>query len=155
MAFSSSKSSKFICTGSCVNFCSCRFDGTGYDAELVNLMQRDILQRKPNVHWGDIAGARLKLPVILCIPFCRLERSEKVAGRSSRPAASHARFFQRHSTAVEGRDDDWTSRNGKDDAGESSGHSTLRLDWNDFDVVGMRHHLLQCDASKFDVQMAR
>ncbi|XP_054921715.1 katanin p60 ATPase-containing subunit A-like 1 isoform X2 [Dermacentor andersoni] len=32
-----------------------KFDCTGYDHELVELLERDILQRNPNVRWDDIA----------------------------------------------------------------------------------------------------
>lgn len=33
-----------------------RFDGSGYDKDLVEALERDILQKNPNVHWSDIAG---------------------------------------------------------------------------------------------------
>ncbi|XP_029197851.2 katanin p60 ATPase-containing subunit A-like 1 isoform X1 [Acropora muricata] len=33
-----------------------RFDGSGYDKDLVEALERDILQKNPNVHWNDIAG---------------------------------------------------------------------------------------------------
>nr|XP_009862197.1 LOW QUALITY PROTEIN: katanin p60 ATPase-containing subunit A1-like [Ciona intestinalis] len=33
-----------------------RFDPTGYDKDLVEALERDIVQRNPNVHWSDIAG---------------------------------------------------------------------------------------------------
>uniref|UniRef100_H2YHY0 Katanin p60 ATPase-containing subunit A1 n=1 Tax=Ciona savignyi TaxID=51511 RepID=H2YHY0_CIOSA len=33
-----------------------RFDPTGYDKDLVESLERDIVQRNPNVHWCDIAG---------------------------------------------------------------------------------------------------
>ncbi|CAN7989049.1 unnamed protein product [Ixodes hexagonus] len=32
-----------------------RFDGTGYDHDLVDTLERDILQRNPSVRWDDIA----------------------------------------------------------------------------------------------------
>uniref|UniRef100_A0AAQ4Q808 Katanin p60 ATPase-containing subunit A1 n=1 Tax=Gasterosteus aculeatus aculeatus TaxID=481459 RepID=A0AAQ4Q808_GASAC len=32
-----------------------RFDGTGYDSDLVDSLERDIVSRNPNVHWDDIA----------------------------------------------------------------------------------------------------
>ncbi|XP_041055746.1 katanin p60 ATPase-containing subunit A-like 1 isoform X2 [Carcharodon carcharias] len=32
-----------------------RFDGTGYDKDLVDVLERDIISRNPNVHWDDIA----------------------------------------------------------------------------------------------------
>ncbi|EEC00487.1 katanin, putative [Ixodes scapularis] len=32
-----------------------RFDGTGYDHDLVDTLERDILQRNPSVRWNDIA----------------------------------------------------------------------------------------------------
>ncbi|XP_058474243.1 katanin p60 ATPase-containing subunit A-like 1 [Solea solea] len=32
-----------------------KFDGTGYDSDLVDMLERDIVSRNPNVHWGDIA----------------------------------------------------------------------------------------------------
>ncbi|XP_033864309.2 katanin p60 ATPase-containing subunit A-like 1 isoform X1 [Acipenser ruthenus] len=32
-----------------------RFDGTGYDKDLVDALERDIVSRNPNVHWQDIA----------------------------------------------------------------------------------------------------
>uniref|UniRef100_A0A672HG33 Katanin p60 ATPase-containing subunit A-like 1 n=1 Tax=Salarias fasciatus TaxID=181472 RepID=A0A672HG33_SALFA len=32
-----------------------RFDGTGYDSDLVDSLERDIVSRNPNVHWEDIA----------------------------------------------------------------------------------------------------
>uniref|UniRef100_A0A3B4ANH1 Katanin p60 ATPase-containing subunit A1 n=1 Tax=Periophthalmus magnuspinnatus TaxID=409849 RepID=A0A3B4ANH1_9GOBI len=32
-----------------------RFDGTGYDSDLVDSLERDIISRNPNVHWDDIA----------------------------------------------------------------------------------------------------
>lgn len=33
-----------------------KFDPQGYDKDLVENLERDIVQRNPNVHWGDIAG---------------------------------------------------------------------------------------------------
>lgn len=35
-----------------------KFDPSGYDKDLVSLLERDILQRKPNVRWTDIAGLK-------------------------------------------------------------------------------------------------
>lgn len=32
-----------------------KFDGSGYDRDLVEMLERDILQKNPNVHWDDIA----------------------------------------------------------------------------------------------------
>ncbi|EFX87921.1 hypothetical protein DAPPUDRAFT_305607 [Daphnia pulex] len=32
-----------------------RFDGSGYDKDLVDMLERDIVQKDPNVHWADIA----------------------------------------------------------------------------------------------------
>jgi len=32
-----------------------KFDPTGYDKDLVENLERDIVQRNPNIHWGDIA----------------------------------------------------------------------------------------------------
>ncbi|XP_039601658.1 katanin p60 ATPase-containing subunit A-like 1 isoform X2 [Polypterus senegalus] len=32
-----------------------KFDGTGYDKDLVEALERDIVSRNPNVHWDDIA----------------------------------------------------------------------------------------------------
>lgn len=32
-----------------------KFDGTGYDSDLVDALERDIVSRNPNVHWDDIA----------------------------------------------------------------------------------------------------
>ncbi|XP_035029790.1 katanin p60 ATPase-containing subunit A-like 1 isoform X3 [Hippoglossus stenolepis] len=32
-----------------------KFDGTGYDSNLVDSLERDIVSRNPNVHWEDIA----------------------------------------------------------------------------------------------------
>ncbi|NP_999733.1 katanin p60 ATPase-containing subunit A1 isoform X1 [Strongylocentrotus purpuratus] len=33
-----------------------KFDPAGYDKDLVENLERDIVQRNPNVHWADIAG---------------------------------------------------------------------------------------------------
>jgi len=33
-----------------------KFDPTGYDKDLVEAIERDIVQRNPSVHWSDIAG---------------------------------------------------------------------------------------------------
>lgn len=30
-----------------------KFDGTGYDSDLVESLERDIVSRNPNVHWYD------------------------------------------------------------------------------------------------------
>lgn len=35
-----------------------RFDSSGYDKDLVDALERDILIRNPNVHWSDIAGLK-------------------------------------------------------------------------------------------------
>uniref|UniRef100_A0A672ME32 Katanin p60 ATPase-containing subunit A1 n=1 Tax=Sinocyclocheilus grahami TaxID=75366 RepID=A0A672ME32_SINGR len=32
-----------------------KFDGTGYDSDLVDALERDIVSRNPNIHWDDIA----------------------------------------------------------------------------------------------------
>lgn len=32
-----------------------KFDGTGYDSDLVDSLERDIVSQNPNVHWDDIA----------------------------------------------------------------------------------------------------
>merc|ERR1712025_541898 len=32
-----------------------KFDGTGYDSDLVDMLERDIVQKDPNIHWDDIA----------------------------------------------------------------------------------------------------
>ncbi|KAI4895184.1 hypothetical protein NFI96_023707 [Prochilodus magdalenae] len=32
-----------------------KFDGTGYDNDLVEALERDIVSRNPNIHWDDIA----------------------------------------------------------------------------------------------------
>uniref|UniRef100_A0AAR2IZ24 Katanin p60 ATPase-containing subunit A1 n=1 Tax=Pygocentrus nattereri TaxID=42514 RepID=A0AAR2IZ24_PYGNA len=32
-----------------------KFDGTGYDSDLVEALERDIVSRNPNIHWDDIA----------------------------------------------------------------------------------------------------
>uniref|UniRef100_A0A915PT75 Katanin p60 ATPase-containing subunit A1 n=1 Tax=Setaria digitata TaxID=48799 RepID=A0A915PT75_9BILA len=32
------------------------FDDRGYDKELVEIIERDIMQKRPDVHWDDIAG---------------------------------------------------------------------------------------------------
>ncbi|XP_013877356.1 katanin p60 ATPase-containing subunit A-like 1 [Austrofundulus limnaeus] len=32
-----------------------KFDGTGYDTDLVDSLERDIVSRNPNIHWEDIA----------------------------------------------------------------------------------------------------
>ncbi|TRY66037.1 hypothetical protein DNTS_025759 [Danionella cerebrum] len=32
-----------------------KFDGTGYDGDLVDALERDIVSRNPNIHWDDIA----------------------------------------------------------------------------------------------------
>uniref|UniRef100_A0A8C4Q3N6 Katanin p60 ATPase-containing subunit A1 n=1 Tax=Eptatretus burgeri TaxID=7764 RepID=A0A8C4Q3N6_EPTBU len=32
-----------------------RFDGAGYDKDLVEVLERDIVSRNPNIHWDDIA----------------------------------------------------------------------------------------------------
>ena len=32
-----------------------RFDGSGMDQDLVDMLERDIVQKDPNIHWDDIA----------------------------------------------------------------------------------------------------
>lgn len=32
------------------------FDATGYELHLVETLERDILQRNPDVHWKDVVG---------------------------------------------------------------------------------------------------
>ena len=32
-----------------------KFDGSGYDNDLVEMLERDIVQKDPNIHWDDIA----------------------------------------------------------------------------------------------------
>ncbi|KAI6653737.1 hypothetical protein LOD99_3241 [Oopsacas minuta] len=34
----------------------CKFESSGYDKDLVESLERDILSRNPNIHWTDIAG---------------------------------------------------------------------------------------------------
>lgn len=33
-----------------------KFDASGYDKDLVEILERDIVQRNPNVRWDDIAA---------------------------------------------------------------------------------------------------
>ena len=35
-----------------------RFDGSGYDKELLDIVKRDVLEANPNVKWDNIAGLR-------------------------------------------------------------------------------------------------
>ncbi|KAL0276540.1 UNVERIFIED_CONTAM: hypothetical protein PYX00_004096 [Menopon gallinae] len=32
-----------------------RFEGSGYDSDLIEMIERDIVQKNPNIHWDDIA----------------------------------------------------------------------------------------------------
>ncbi|KAG1664024.1 Katanin p60 ATPase-containing subunit A-like 1 [Nymphon striatum] len=32
-----------------------KFEGVGYDSELLNMLERDIVMKNPNIHWDDIA----------------------------------------------------------------------------------------------------
>ena len=32
-----------------------RFDGSGIDKDLIETLERDIMQKDPNIHWDDIA----------------------------------------------------------------------------------------------------
>lgn len=32
-----------------------RFDGSGVDRDLIDMLERDIVQKDPNIHWDDIA----------------------------------------------------------------------------------------------------
>lgn len=32
-----------------------RFDGSGIDKDLIDMLERDIVQKDPNIHWDDIA----------------------------------------------------------------------------------------------------
>ena len=32
-----------------------RFDGSGVDKDLIETLERDIMQKDPNIHWDDIA----------------------------------------------------------------------------------------------------
>lgn len=32
-----------------------KFEGTGYDRDLIDMLERDIVQKNPNIHWDDIA----------------------------------------------------------------------------------------------------
>lgn len=32
------------------------FDDRGFDKELVEIIEREIMQKRPDVHWDDIAG---------------------------------------------------------------------------------------------------
>ena len=36
-----------------------RFDGSGFDKDLVEHLERDIVQRNPNVHWYELNPAFL------------------------------------------------------------------------------------------------
>ncbi|XP_021940037.1 katanin p60 ATPase-containing subunit A-like 1 isoform X1 [Zootermopsis nevadensis] len=35
-----------------------RFEGSGYDRDLIEMLERDIVQKNPNIHWDDIADLR-------------------------------------------------------------------------------------------------
>lgn len=37
-----------------------KFDGTGYDGDLVESLERDIVSRNPNVHWYGGGGGRAR-----------------------------------------------------------------------------------------------
>ncbi|XP_063233836.1 katanin p60 ATPase-containing subunit A-like 1 [Bacillus rossius redtenbacheri] len=35
-----------------------KFEGSGYDRDLIEMLERDIVQKNPNIHWDDIADLR-------------------------------------------------------------------------------------------------
>ena len=43
-----------------------KFNSDGYDKELVEGLERDIVSKNPNVHWDDIAGKALICRVEFC-----------------------------------------------------------------------------------------
>lgn len=50
-----------------------RFDGSGYDKDLVEALERDILQKNPNVHWYEnhkhIQSSKLQLKLWAWYPW--------------------------------------------------------------------------------------
>ena len=91
---------------------------TGNDADLVEMIERDILDRSPAVHWDDIAGLEEAKRVLeevwnhmISSPlFClegahMLRRAESCrlapASAGRRAASAHARLLQGHPSAVE------------------------------------------------------
>lgn len=78
-----------------------RFDGTGYDHDLVDTLERDILQRNPSVRWNDIADLQeakklleeaVVLPIWMPDFFKGIRRPWKVACR--RAAIARAVFVR-------------------------------------------------------------
>lgn len=64
-----------------------RFDGSGYENDLIEMLERDIVQKNPNIHWDDIADLQdakklleeaVVLPLLLPEFFTGIRRPWKV-----------------------------------------------------------------------------
>ena len=50
-----------------------KFDGTGYDSDLVDMLERDIVQKDPNIHWDDIADLHeAKRSCLISLILCEI-----------------------------------------------------------------------------------
>lgn len=47
-----------------------KFDGTGYDSDLVDSLERDIVSRNPNIHWYESIHGLLLLLYMFCYKGC-------------------------------------------------------------------------------------
>jgi len=73
-----------------------KFDGSGYDRELVDMLERDILQKNPSVRWDDIAD---------------LEEAKKLLEEAVVLPMWMPDFFKRNSQTLERCSNGWAAWN--------------------------------------------
>jgi hypothetical protein len=116
----------------------------GWDPELVAALERDMIQRDPNVHWGDIAGhgeakrlleEAVVLPLLMPDYFTGIRRPWKVGGRVGgrrQQKQTQSLVLRFSSTLIHphspcrvsppGCPDGWPAWHWKNDAGQGRSH---------------------------------
>lgn len=106
------------------------FNPIGYEAHLVDTLEKDILQRNPDVTWARIAGlddAKGVLQEAVVLPILMPDFFKVSVCLTATPLGSHRPWSHRipptgYPPALEGCAYGWSTRYGQDDVGQSCGY---------------------------------